>query len=411
MRSVKLVSLLSVIILLSSAGAQDTDGDGYDDEYDHRDDVDATLMLKLHQFNTSESEEWDSSNGAPDIWFRVCVDADQERVDCYDSEVWADTYTLGNDWNLSINIPDDSSLITFTIQCRDDDLANDDECDMNSDVEEWELVFVFEWLNEYSMEYNGSGFIDNDTNWKNAASQWEVISPTTTSVDSDGDGYEDSVDDFDNDQTQHLDSDGDGYGDNASGNNPDLYPQDSTQWADSDGDGYGDNPSGTNGDKLPQDSTQWFDSDGDGYGDNASGNNPDLFPQDSTQWTDSDGDGYGDNPSGTNGDKFPQDSTQWFDSDGDGYGNNLGGNNPDLCKNSPAGIPNEVGCVEAEILDSDGDGIIDAYDDCSNSDDGESVDSVGCEIPIDWEMRVKVGLAILGFIISTVLAVKKYRRK
>ena len=128
MRSVKLVTLLSVIILLSSAGAQDTDGDGYDDEYDHRDDVDATLMLKLHQFNTSESEEWDSSNGAPDIWFKVCVDADQERVDCYDSEVWADTYTLGNDWNLSINIPDDSSLITFTIQCRDDDVANDDEC-------------------------------------------------------------------------------------------------------------------------------------------------------------------------------------------------------------------------------------------------------------------------------------------
>ena len=195
MRSVKLVSLLSVIILLSSAGAQDTDGDGYDDEYDHRDDVDATLMLKLHQFNTSESEEWDSSNGAPDIWFKVCVDADQERVDCYDSEVWADTYTLGNDWNLSINIPDDSSLITFTIQCRDDDVANDDECDMNSDVEEWELVFVFEWLNEYSMEYNGSGFADNDTNWKNAVSHWEVISPTTTTIDSDGDGYEDGVDD------------------------------------------------------------------------------------------------------------------------------------------------------------------------------------------------------------------------
>lgn len=362
MRSVKLVSLLSVIILLSSAGAQDTDGDGYDDEYDHRDDVDATLMLKLHQFNTSESEEWDSSNGAPDIWFKVCVDADQERVDCYDSEVWADTYTLGNDWNLSINIPDDSSLITFTIQCRDDDVANDDECDMNSDVEEWQLVFVFEWLNEYSMEYNGSGFADNDTNWKNAVSHWEVISPTTTTIDSDGDGYEDGVDDFHNDETQHLDSDGDGYGDNASGNNPDM------------------------------------------------------FPQDSTQWVDADGDGYGDNPSGTNGDKFPQDSTQWADSDGDGYGDNLAGNNPDLCKNSPAGIPNEDGCVESEILDSDGDGIVDAYDECSNSEAGESVDSEGCKVvekkEDPWYLKygVQITLAIIGFIISTTLAVKKYRR-
>ena len=147
--------------------------------------------------------------------------------------------------------------------------------------------------------------------------------------DTDGDGYNDDVDDYPNDATQWVDGDGDGYGDNPNGNVPDAFPYDSTQWADQDGDGYGDNPNGNYSDAFPTDPTQWSDSDGDGYGDNANGNNADLWPTDSTQWTDSDGDGYGDNPSGTNGDQFPFDNTQWADQDGDGYGDNANGNNAD----------------------------------------------------------------------------------
>ena len=87
-----------------------------------------------------------------------------------------------------------------------------------------------------------------------------------------------------------------------------------------------------------------------------------------------------------------------------------------MCKNSPPGIPNEDGCVESEILDSDGDGIVDAYDECSNSEAGESVDSEGCKV-VDkkedpWFLKygVQITLAIIGFIISTTLAVKKYRQ-
>jgi len=147
--------------------------------------------------------------------------------------------------------------------------------------------------------------------------------------DTDGDGYNDDVDDYPNDATQWVDGDGDGYGDNPNGNVPDAFPYDSTQWSDQDGDGYGDNPNGNYSDAFPTDPTQWSDSDGDGYGDNANGNNADLWPTDSTQWTDSDGDGYGDNPTGTNGDQFPFDATQWADQDGDGYGDNANGNDAD----------------------------------------------------------------------------------
>ena len=163
--------------------------------------------------------------------------------------------------------------------------------------------------------------------------------------DTDGDGYNDDVDDFPYENTQWLDTDGDGYGDNLNGNSPDLFPTDYTQWQDFDGDGYGDNLWGNYPDEFPFDPTQWADSDGDGYGDNANGNNPDLWPNDSSQWTDSDGDGFGDNPLGTAGDAFPFEPTQWADSDGDGYGDNWNGNDPDL-------FPND----STQWYDRDGDG-------------------------------------------------------
>jgi len=163
--------------------------------------------------------------------------------------------------------------------------------------------------------------------------------------DTDGDGYNDYIDDFPTDATQYSDMDGDGYGDNASGNSPDAFPTDSTQWSDADGDGYGDNASGNAPDAFPADSTQWSDTDGDGYGDNPAGSNPDLWPADGTQWKDSDGDGYGDNPTGTNGDAFPNDATQWKDTDGDGYGDNASGTNGDE-------YPNDA----TQWKDTDGDG-------------------------------------------------------
>ena len=69
--------------------------------------------------------------------------------------------------------------------------------------------------------------------------------------DSDLDSYNDLIDAYPNDPTQHLDSDGDGCGDNASGSNGDAFPNDSTQCNDTDGDGYGDNQSGVNLDVYP----------------------------------------------------------------------------------------------------------------------------------------------------------------
>gem|GEM_PF-1480601 len=92
-------------------------------------------------------------------------------------------------------------------------------------------------------------------------------------------------------KSSELDSDGDGYKDSV-----DAFPMNSTEWLDSDGDGVGDNT-----DTFPHDANETKDTDGDGVGDNA-----DAFPLDPTESQDTDGDGVGDNT-----DYYPNDPTRW----------------------------------------------------------------------------------------------------
>ena len=74
-----------------------------------------------------------------------------------------------------------------------------------------------------------------------------------------------------------VDSDGDGYIDTMDG-----CPDDIMQWTDVDGDGYCDEID----DACPDDPNEWTDTDGDGVCDNS-----DPCPEDFTQKTDADGDG------------------------------------------------------------------------------------------------------------------------
>ncbi|MDB2637271.1 hypothetical protein N9Y01_01875 [Candidatus Poseidonia alphae] len=226
-------------------------------------------------------------------------------------------------------------------------------------------------------------------------------------VDSDGDGYSNTSDDFPNEPTQHLDSDGDGYGNNQTTGAmmPDAFPFDGTQWNDTDGDGHGDNPYGNQGDWFPNnpnrwqdsdrdgyadeddafinDGSQWNDTDGDGYGDEANGNSPDAFPSDPLEWQDTDGDGYG-----NNGDAFPVDGTQWNDTDGDGHGDNPYGTLGDWFPNDPTrwqdsdqdGYADEDDAFINDVSqwnDSDGDG----YGDNAN---GSRPDEFPND-PLEWQ--------------------------
>ena len=87
---------------------------------------------------------------------------------------------------------------------------------------------------------------------------------------------------------------------------------------------------------------------------------------------DTDGDGVPDptvNWTIENGaDYFPNDPTQYGDYDNDSFGDNPNGNNGDFCPNTPgiAGGVGGDGCPAG--TDTDGDGLIDIYDDCFEED-------------------------------------------
>ena len=203
--------------------------------------------------------------------------------------------------------------------------------------------------------------------------------------DTDRDGYMDNLDAFPEDPFQWNDTDGDGFGDNSGVQGGDDCPTvngTSIQGGifgclDSDRDGWADSL-----DALPTDPTQHEDTDGDGYGDNYTFTNRtvtlpdgrivthrvqngDAFPDSATQWSDRDGDGNGrgDNESGVLPDLFPDDPTQWQDADGDGYGDNfaVGAHQPDDCRTEAGNSTIEpgFGCPDA-----DGDGYGDRVDAC-----------------------------------------------
>ena len=175
---------------------------------------------------------------------------------------------------------------------------------------------------------DGDGYGDNASgNYPDACpsefgDSWQ--NSTLGCPDTDQDGWADIQDTHPDDITQWSDIDGDGYGDNPGGTTPDACPNtngNSTMGnrygcTDSDGDGWDDLI-----DELPNLKFQWLDQDGDGFGDNATGPQPDACPGvpgtstiDRHGCVDSDGDGISDE-----NDAFPSDPTRASDVDGDGY--------------------------------------------------------------------------------------------
>ena len=134
-----------------------------------------------------------------------------------------------------------------------------------------------------SIDWDGDGVTDHAFNqllnidhFPTDPTQW---------VDSDGDGYGDNStgnnpDAFPNEPSQWEDSDGDGYGDNTGGYDGDqcIYTSGNSTMPyfgclDSDGDGWANEY-----DDFDDDDSQWHDMDGDGYGDEMTGTNPDQCP-------------------------------------------------------------------------------------------------------------------------------------
>ena len=211
---------------------------------------------------------------------------------------------------------------------------------------------------------DGDGVGDNTDAFPNDASE---------TVDSDGDGVGDNSDAYPNDasQTTDVDSDGDGVNDvnDLCSNTLENTAVDangcSSIQLDGDGDGYNNTQ-----DDFASDSTQWMDSDGDGYGDNwgdsswnasrkqgwpgifiIDASTPDYCPDVAGNST---ADGY----------------FGCLDADGNGIA--------DLLEQDDNSTDNTN--QTQELVDTDGDGVSDLEDNCPNTSPNTTVDVSGCEV-------------------------------
>ena len=174
------------------ATQRDSDNDGVSDAQDNWPEGDAWLYINLVYWSANQTVEWDNNDGLPDPHFQICIEVDGDNIDCINTPTWDDQLTLSNYWNYPIDLPDYSNILNITIECRDNDALNDDECDMNSELDEWKLYVQYNWSQTPTFTLIGNGDGDGEDTWKNAASEWRLT--IGGYGDEDGDGVEDSID-------------------------------------------------------------------------------------------------------------------------------------------------------------------------------------------------------------------------
>ena len=345
---------------LGEQGCVDQDGDGWSDSFDD---------CPTQAGNSTLG----GKNACPDTDADGWADVD----DAFPNEItqWADGDGDGFGDNSEGVSPDDCPSMAGTstedrLGCFDADEDGYSDADATWTTEDGADAFANE-PSQWS-DFDEDGFGDNWANmsWNDRTPSWPgeyhadaigqdfcpTASGTSTEggllgcLDSDDDGWANSIDDLPQEGTQWSDADGDGYGDNAEGSEPDACNSivgnstvDRFGCIDKDGDGRSDadiywTPE-QGADVFSDDSTQWADSDGDTFGDNADGvkgdNCPNVFGMSETDRSgcpDSDGD-YISNPDADwtvdmGADACPDvygnssnDRDGCYDADGDGWSN------------------------------------------------------------------------------------------
>jgi len=304
-------------------------------------------QLKWEQMGFTGLDAW----GLYTSWAKLGVDMSHLLPDADSDGVWdGDDLCPETELGLSVNI---QGCAENQLDDDNDGFTNDlDDCDNEAGTSIYGSVGC--------PDGDGDGWQDSDDSHPNDNSEWN-----DTDLDGFGDNSDDCITEFGN-STQDLlgciDSDGDGWSDTG-----DDFQDDPLEWKDSDSDGYGDNS-----DAFPYEVTQWLDSDGDGFGDNNTGlegddcvnvsgtsNKDGLFG-----CLDSDGDGWADSI-----DDLPSNPEQYRDVDGDGVGDSAVSGYYDLCVDT---IAEEIAMVDSNGCgpsqrDVDYDSFNDDIDQCPNT--------------------------------------------
>ena len=449
-------------------GCPDQDGDGYAD-------VDDSFIQDSSQWRDSDSDGFgdnplgNQADSCPD----VVGNSTEDRFGCIDEDGdgWSNADESG-EWGLengSDAFPSDS------LQWKD------------SDSDGYGDNYYWQGESDARVNQSGDSFIDDPSQWWDRDGDGfgdevngtngdncpdvpgtSVKNETYGCVDSDGDGYADSIDDLPQESTQWWDRDGDGKGDNLVGVSADQCPDTLAEEKDlinhegcgpserdSDYDGITDamddcpntspfevikvDPNGcapseldSDGDGVsddldwaPLDANQSSDDDEDGFGDNHLAPDGDDCPETAGTSTkdrrgciDNDGDGYSDPDSAWSipqgADWRSSDPTQWSDSDGDGYGDNWGNPEWNESRNSSwpgtfvpsASKPDKCPLQAYEYAQSDGCPPDDSVQD-DESDSLTDDTSSGSDMTLMYGLAALGGVVVLGLVGAVVVLLRK----
>ena len=371
----------------------DEDNDGYTNDIDDCDDVAGTSFMDKIGCPDRDGDGWEDSNDThPD-----------------DSSEWNDTDLDGFGDNSDDCLTLYGNSTYGSIGCLDsdgdgwadlDDAFPDNSSEwLDSDLDSYgDNIDAFPNQKTQWLDSDKDGFGDNISGFEGDDCV-DVAGISNKNgyygcIDSDGDGWADSLDDLPNNPEQHIDADGDGVGDTQSSGPYDNCPETrQNEIAMIDSRGCGPSERDTDYDSFTDDIDQCpntpimqtafvnttiyidnldtilnpylgcalseIDIDGDGVTADL-----DWDDNDANQSSDSDGDGFGDNIDAEDGDDCPSqkgtstkdkrgcldldgdgwsvegdfndgDPTQWKDTDGDGFGDNW--DNPDWSANRTIG--------------------------------------------------------------------------
>ena len=164
------------------------------------DETSKKLVIALNSWQANTEEIWDQDESPPDPQFRICAaDVLSNWDDCVNSPTWTDSWNISSGWNVSFEIPAGIHLINLTIECEDDDALNDDECDMNSQTNEWKQYFVYSEALGNETTFWGDGLADGDSSNRDAMSNWTIFvdyDPDRDGVYGDEDACPDTPDEY-----------------------------------------------------------------------------------------------------------------------------------------------------------------------------------------------------------------------
>lgn len=174
---------LCTLIPLASANESSSESSEYEVE------------VTLESWYADSEVQWDNDESGPDPKFRICFFIDGVEEDCVESTKWTDSWSLDFAWNITYNLPSNSTFLRLVIECEDRDALNHDQCDMNPLNDRWRGDYEVDWTSLNLNEWHAFETLPNSGDADVQRKSWGYWSlKIQPRADADGDGVPDVKD-------------------------------------------------------------------------------------------------------------------------------------------------------------------------------------------------------------------------